>query len=174
MNRRRKERREGRKKERRRKEGRKRLMRSLECFLHFLLFLLPPPLDVRNPCPQSERVQVVGKHGAFRSKIDFPLEGLSSARYCALKPLPLLALLSRLLEVGRRRRTRPLPEEEVLRPRETQRLSICHLIIIGKVIAEMKFFTTATNISLSPRTIPSPRKCKMGKLSHRGNNLRRF
>lgn len=101
-----------RKKERRRKEGRKRLMRSLECFLHFLLFLLPPPLDVRNPCPQSERVQVVGKHGAFRSKIDFPLEGLSSARYCALKPLPLLALLSRLLEVGRRRRTRPLPEEE--------------------------------------------------------------
>lgn len=145
-----------RKKERRRKEGRKRLMRSLECFLHFLLLLLPPPLDVRNPCPQSERVQVVGKHGAFRSKIDFPLEGLSSARYCALKPLPLLALLSRLLEVGRRRRTRPLPEEEVLRPRETQRLSICHLIIIGKVIAEMKFFTTATNISLSPRTIPSP------------------
>lgn len=111
MNRRRKERREGGKKERRRKEGRKRLMRSLECFLQFLHFL-PPPLDVRNPCPQSERVQVVGKHGAFRSKIDFPLEGLSSARYCALKPLPLLALLSRLLEVGRRRRTRPLPEEE--------------------------------------------------------------
>lgn len=100
-----------RKKERRRKEGRKRLMRSLECFLHFLHFL-PPPLDVRNPCPRSERVQVVGKHGAFRSKIDFPLEGLSSARYCALKPLPLLTLLSRLLEVGRRRRTRPVPEEE--------------------------------------------------------------
>lgn len=74
----------------------------------------PPllPLDVRNPCPRSERVQVVGKHGAFRSKIDFPLEGLSSARYCALKSLsPPLALLSRLLEVGAKADL-PLPGRE--------------------------------------------------------------